>query len=264
MKEIILKTIEEVIALINTFENHFIFRGQSNKSWELSSGLERMLDNNCNKTSLKKAEEYSLNLFKSKFHIYDSSNIRPQSKLQWLSLMQHYGIPTRLLDFTTSPYIALYFAIETFDNSSNNDIALFAIDYRALMKQSIKFIKSKDQEFKLDYLQVLNQQDIIFADVIDRFSYNILWISEPQESNVRLDRQSGCFLMSGNQDKTISELLKSEIYKNVNVSKIIIPNNLIEHIYALLIKTNTTSKVLYGDILGLSKSIKMALKFYTN
>lgn len=263
MKEVIIKTIDELIQKINSFENHYIFRGQSCSKWGLSSGLERILNSSCDTDIFTKAENYSLTQFKSKFHIYDDNNSRPKSKLQWLSLMQHYGIPTRLLDFTESPYIALYFAIETFDYFSNNDIALFAIDYRALLKASIEYIKIKDTKFDYDYLKVLNNQDEIFDNVLNRFSYDILWISEPKESNIRLDRQAGCFLMSGNLNSTISSLIDSPIYKDVEMVKFIIPHSIIENIYALLKKTNTTSKGLYGDVLGLSLSIKMDLKFYT-
>jgi hypothetical protein len=134
MKLVEIVSVEQLLKELNSLPNHYIYRGHSDARWNLQSSLERVIGASWSADTAKKFEEYSLNVFQSKFHLYDKENIVPDSKLAWLSIMQHYGVPTRLLDFTASPYVALYFALEAYEPQTKKDFAVFAIDYSAIMQ----------------------------------------------------------------------------------------------------------------------------------
>lgn len=254
---------EDLIRSINELPNNFLYRGQANAEWKLESSLERILNDEWTSERVKKFEEMSLTQFKSKFHLYDKENIKPESKLAWLSLMQHYGVPTRLLDFTESPYVALYFALEYYNPLQKVPLALYALDYATILEKSIEYIKSKDNEFKETKESIYEKQDEIFSNVVDRFRYDIAWVTEPKLLNVRLDRQAGSFLLSGNSNRRIEETLSLDIYKSTDMIKYVIHPDLYVGIFTLLRKMNITSKSLYGDLDGVARGIKMAMQRYS-
>lgn len=96
------------------------FRGQREASWPLQTSLERALrveysyGNNSGHYQLNRDTEGGELL--RRFEEYAPQFILDPPLADdlgsWLALMQHYGVPTRLLDWTDSPYVALYFAIE--------------------------------------------------------------------------------------------------------------------------------------------------------
>lgn len=262
MKTTSIPSVEALIRQINELPNNFVYRGQADAAWPLKSSLERVIGAGWNSEKAQKFEDYALQQFRSKFHLYDHENSHPASKLAWLSVMQHYGVPTRLLDFTESPYIALYFALESYSHHLGKDIALFAIDYSAILQKSIEYIQSKDSEFRETRATVFERQDEIFDSIVDRFSYDIAWIAEPQVLNARLDRQGGSFLLSGNRSLQIEAVLGLPLYQDVDIRKLVIPSTLVPGVFALLRKTNITSKSLYGDLEGLARSIRMQLQQY--
>lgn len=261
--EISLNDMTSLISHLNGLPNNFIYRGQSDSEWGLDSALERLLGSSWTKENARKFEDRSVSVFKSKYHIYRSQEHSPTSKLSWLSVMQHYGTPTRLIDFSESPYIALYFALESYSPLSDKNFSIFAIDYTAIMEKSILHIKNQDSKFSETRSSISANPDSIFEDVVDRFSYDVLWITEPMELNARIDRQSGTFLLSGNREKTIDTILQSGLYGGCTIQKINIDKRLFINCYALLRKMGINSKSIYGDLTGLSKSIKMELQTYT-
>lgn len=263
MKEIEISSMDQLLRELNSLPNRFVYRGHADADWILESSLERVIGNRWAAGTAAKFEDRSLDLFKSKFHLYDHENICPESKLSWLSIMQHYGVPTRLLDFTESPYVALYFALEAYDPHSKRDFSIFALDYTALMQGSIDYISGNDPSFRETRQSVHKNQDAVFDQFVDRGAHAVAWIAEPQQFNKRLDRQAGSFLLSGDPGIRIQEVLALPIYQSVAFSKYRLPGKFYESIYALLRKMNLTSKSLYGDLQGLARSVKMELQVYS-
>jgi hypothetical protein len=262
IKEIEIKDPDHLIRSLNDLPNSYIYRGHANSSWNLESTLERTLGVNWTSEIAGKFEDHYLNLFKSKYHIYNDNEHEPKSKLAWLSVMQHYGAPTRLIDFTESPYVALYFALEAYNPLLKKDLAIYAIDHASIMDTSLNYISKRDSGFNKKRSDIVGHQDELFDEVVDRFSYEVVWITEPLELNARIDRQSGTFLISGDKEKKIEELLSLGMYESVNVLKYVVPHSMYENIYALLRKMNINARTIYGDLGGLAKSIKMDMQVY--
>ncbi len=177
--------------------------------------------------------------------------------------MQHYGVPTRMLDFTQSPYVAIYFALENIIKTNQGSFVIYAIDYRSIMKKSLEHLKEQDERIQVKYDEMLFYERNDLFNIIDEKAYEILWIIEPSVPNLRIEKQSGCFLISGNIKKTIEQILKSKIYSDVDNYRIIVPNSFWDNIYTLLRRMNIDSKTIYGDLEGLSKSIKLFMRAYS-
>ncbi len=122
--ETTLTTWNDIFKLPQRFMDKFIYRGQGNSNWELKSSLERSINkfypNNTDNMLSFIEEKTLLKEFMWKYPLYSMSVPKKDELVEWLTIMQHYGAPTRLIDITKSIFIAIYFALaETvFDNSS--------------------------------------------------------------------------------------------------------------------------------------------------
>ncbi len=132
MTKFTVHSITEYIKLIKHFsvdKNQILwFRGHRDSDWSLSPSLWRRFSRD---------NERSMNhefLWKAK----SRSHNPPIDKdwPAWLSLMQHYRLPTRLLDWSKSPLVALYFAVEEFLPSKQiypqTDVAVWFLSPGAL------------------------------------------------------------------------------------------------------------------------------------
>src|SRR5207253_4740825 len=96
-------------------EPAYLFRGQSDSRWTLEPSLSRIARQVALDEDAARAQERRAMLeFQAQAHQFLDVPALPKKKddvLNWWVLMQHYGAVTRLLDWTASPYVAIYFAV---------------------------------------------------------------------------------------------------------------------------------------------------------
>jgi hypothetical protein len=111
--------------------------------------------------------------------------------------MQHHGGPTRLLDWTFSPYVALYFALEKFENSrSDTDCAVWAVDTHWLTETANGTLRTDPQFPKAPHVRAFDQYlNRCLSDVLSgRCNLNVVVVANPIKMNERVAAQQGVFL----------------------------------------------------------------------
>jgi hypothetical protein len=106
----IAQNISEYLAIISEHYTGYIFRGQSVASWYLEPGLDRILPDDKLEVYRLDSAENLLSDFKRLGRLY--LTVTPANDWEWLALAQHHGLNTPLLDWTTNPLAALFFAVD--------------------------------------------------------------------------------------------------------------------------------------------------------
>lgn len=224
----------ELISKLNgNYLKGSIYRGQSDYSFELKSTLHRALSREKSPASLESAENGFL-IFRTERHLYDPSN--PSTLWDELTLAQHYGLPTRLLDWTLDPLIGLYFALESVDI---NNIKTDACVYILPADSGVPWVKSEDLKGGVF------SDDVKFSEEDDElYDYFILF---PDYLNNRVRHQSGVF--------SVSSKIASAFPK-VKLHHVVIPKCNIKRIKNQLIQFGVTRKKVYMDAESLCAEIK--------
>jgi hypothetical protein len=127
---------DDFLGWLDKLYGAWCFRGQRETEWPLQTSLERITrvsysrGNSSGSFQLnrKVEQEELLSRFQQQASNY-FRNVPPSEDMSsWLSLMQHHGVPTLLLDWTHSPEIAMYFALEEEPQLGAKCSAIWAID----------------------------------------------------------------------------------------------------------------------------------------
>lgn len=100
------------VSYLNMYLAPFLFRGQADSEWRLEPTLYRLVKNFPKDEALR-MEFDSIRHFKQQARVFLRPQLIPEDKRigDWLALMQQHKTPTRMLDWTTSFNVALYFAV---------------------------------------------------------------------------------------------------------------------------------------------------------
>ena len=268
-KEIEFENWNDLKSYLTTYNSNWIFRGQEDYSWRLQSSIDRVSFKNEIANQKKHFEEFYIRDIKRNPHLYaDKFNVN--SDFQVLSLLQHYGIPTRLVDFSASPYVAAFFAVI----NSETDSSIFAIDYFQLLNcTGILFgTKYKDE----DCVHIKNfmagggmsDDDIFKGIILKKEQRKFIEVVQPFFLFDRMIQQNGIFLCQGDINCDFEENLSmnhSVLNKVPNAHqyfKLKIKAAWKDEIVRDLRKMNITSASLFPGIEGYLKSLKNTFDIY--
>jgi hypothetical protein len=227
------------------------FRGVGKEERSLQSSLER-LDL---KIPLVAAERYLLTTFQRRAHHYISDPPAKDDYLEWLALLQHYGAPTRLLDWTKSPYVALFFALDQ-PRELDKNCALWAIDLQWCKQQARQQITATGRIKMPDPDESLGRPETFREVFFPELPIQFVAPLQPFRMNERLTIQQGLFLCPGDLQMSFEDnLLKFTLDFASHVHKIVIPNKLREEILMRLNKMNINRASLFPGIDGFAQSL---------
>ncbi|MBL8325439.1 MAG: FRG domain-containing protein [Rubrivivax sp.] len=227
------------------------FRGEISADWPLTTSLARRLQTFCpDRRQWPVREQRALRVFRRKAHIYlgDSSVIADD--LRCLALMQHHGAPTRLLDFTKSPYVAAFFALE----DATGDAAVYALDTPALWSAAPRFDATLTRE-RIDLRDSGNYERYFVGNQLP-----VVWFGEPSVMDRRLVAQSGLFVVPGRIDEPLDATLSGYDNGGALLVKYVLPQAMRAQAMQQLYRMNVTNATLFPDLEGLARSTAYELE----
>lgn len=253
--------------LYDSQKDGWIYRGQRDKRKGLKTTLERACESY--DVSLEEArviEDILLRDFRRKYHHYSQHIPDRVNTLEWLSVMQHYGAPTRLLDFTYSVYVAAYFALEKVLGKEETDkgYAVWAVNGDWSVNESTKLFESSSKEYKFlkDPLEDEKDKAEAFESIFRRDSPKVLACQQnPFRLNERLTIQKGVFMCPGNVALPFEDNLCAlpGWEKRENIVKIIIPHKFRRKVLDQLYDMNITRATLFPGLDGFAQSLKVSM-----
>jgi len=240
------------------------YRGCGDASYELMPSLYRhpqLID----ASSLFKHEFDILKRFRQRSIPYIGSTLADNDDLSTLFIMQHFGVPTRLLDWTENPYIALYFALTDAKSlrtpkgpEYQDDVTIWVLDPiawngKALDVDPTPGIISPPEEDLLNGYLPSGSPKHRKPDPIALYGvYN----------SPRIVAQRGVFTLFGANIKPMEQLYVNNNYPQDCLLKLIIQKQYIKEMLEALIRIGITDSVIFPDLQGLAKELKRFFGFW--
>ena len=239
--------------------DRWAFRGHSNSDWDLEPSVERLGFG----VDWESAERDMMRDFKAKAHLYSASvpSGGHESEIEWRSFMQHHGLPTRLLDFTYSPYVATYFAIRD-ESPGVRFAAVWALELNRLGEAADAVYSAlpdiKDRQGLITMPRRPYSELALYPRLADQTVFNkrgFVVPVLPRAENKQLSSQQGLFLLNGAPQKTFCKSLSAMMSgeRSTWCRRIYIDQHLRPEALRRLLRMNVHELSLFPSLEGLAR-----------
>lgn len=226
---------------IGRIRSPHVFRGVSCATYPLTTSLHRLGGD------FARMEQHLLRNFRK----YAPREYRASDSVwNWLALGQHHGLPTRLLDWTFSPQVAMHFATARLEQFARDGV-IWMVDFGAVhARLPAPLLAEMEAEsanvFTVEMLQ-RRSQTLEQFDALDGEPFALFF--EPPSLDERIVNQYAAFAVMSRPEATMGEWLAAhpELYR-----RIVIPAELKWEIRDKLDQANVTERVLFPGLDGLS------------
>jgi len=226
----------------------FVYRGLADKSWDLKTSLIRLGG------KYEKLERPLLRSFKK---YAEPGSLPPGGLWTLMAVAQHHGLPTRLLDWTVSPRVAVHFATAELEKEEfrEKDAVIWCIDVaaaRALLPGKLRNVLHDEYAFLFSVEMLDSVNDLPEFDGLGGADGFVLFF-EPPSLDARIVNQWGIMSVMPGPGLVLSEFLLDhpDLYHRV-----IIPSGLKWEVRDKLDQDNVTERMLFPGLDGLSTWLK--------
>jgi hypothetical protein len=231
---------------IQRFRSDFVYKGLGDARWDLRTTLIRLGGNfgELERSLLRNFRKYAMR-----------NPVGHDSEWGWLAVAQHHGLPTRLLDWTYSPYVALHFVTDNLEQYDRDGV-IWCVNYveahkRLPAKLRAALKRERSNAFTAEMLEAAG----LSLGGIEKLSRKpFAMFFEPPSLDDRIVNQFALFSLMSSPAAQIDQWLAHQ--KGDLVYRILIPRKMKWEIRDKLDQANITERVLFPGLDGLSQWLR--------